>query len=39
MVVDESEGKRLPVGIVSDRDIVTSVIALKLDPTVSVQVI
>ena len=34
VVVDESDGKRTPVGIVTDRDIVTSVIALKLDPAV-----
>jgi CBS domain-containing protein len=34
VVVDESEDKRMPVGIITDRDIVTSVVAVKLDPTV-----
>jgi CBS domain-containing protein len=34
VVVDGSDGKRAPVGIITDRDIVTSVIALKMDPTV-----
>jgi len=32
VVVDESGGKRIPVGLLTDRDIVTSVIALRLDP-------
>jgi CBS domain-containing protein len=32
VVVDESNGERIPVGIVTDRDIVVSVIALGLDP-------
>ena len=32
VVVDESMGKRIPVGLITDRDIVTSVIAAKLDP-------
>jgi len=34
VVVEESKGKRVPVGIITDRDIVTSVIALELDPTI-----
>jgi len=32
VVVDPLEGERVPVGIVTDRDIVVSVIALGLDP-------
>jgi CBS domain-containing protein len=32
VVVDEPDGERVPVGIVTDRDIVVSVIALGLDP-------
>ncbi len=32
VVVDDSGGERIPVGIVTDRDIVVSVIALGLDP-------
>jgi CBS domain-containing protein len=32
VVVDEPDGERIPVGIVTDRDIVVSVIALGLDP-------
>jgi CBS domain-containing protein len=32
VVIEESKGKQVPVGILTDRDIVTSVIALKLDP-------
>ena len=32
VVVDETDGERIPVGIVTDRDIVVSVIALGLDP-------
>jgi CBS domain-containing protein len=32
VVVDEPDGERTPVGIVTDRDIVVSVIALGLDP-------
>jgi CBS domain-containing protein len=32
VVVDEPDGERSPVGIVTDRDIVVSVIALGLDP-------
>jgi len=32
VVVDEPDGERSPVGIVTDRDIVISVIALGLDP-------
>jgi len=34
IVVDEVDGARLPVGIVTDRDIVLGVISLKLDPDV-----
>jgi CBS domain-containing protein len=32
IVVDEPNGERIPVGILTDRDIVVSVIALGLDP-------
>jgi len=32
VVIEESTGKQVPVGILTDRDVVTSVIALKLDP-------
>jgi CBS domain-containing protein len=32
VVVEEPDGERIPVGIVTDRDIVVSVIALGLDP-------
>ena len=32
VVVDEPDGARIPVGIVTDRDIVVSVVALGLDP-------
>jgi CBS domain-containing protein len=32
VIVEQSEGKRVPVGLITDRDIVTSVVALKLDP-------
>jgi len=32
VVVDQPEGERIPVGILTDRDIVVSVIALGLDP-------
>lgn len=34
VIVDELNGKRIPVGIITDRDIVLSVVALKLDPVV-----
>jgi CBS domain-containing protein len=34
VVVEESKGKEVPIGIVTDRDIVTSVIAVELDPTI-----
>lgn len=34
LVVDESDDKRTPVGIVTDRDIVLNVVAMKLDPSV-----
>jgi CBS domain-containing protein len=37
LVVVEAEGERVPVGILTDRDIVVSVIALGLDPA-SLQV-
>jgi CBS domain-containing protein len=37
VVVDDPDGERTPVGIVTDRDIVVSVIALGLDP-VSLEV-
>ena len=37
VVVDPLDGERVPVGIVTDRDIVVSVIALGLDPA-SLQV-
>jgi CBS domain-containing protein len=32
VVVDEVDGERVPAGIVTDRDIVVSVVALGLDP-------
>ena len=32
VVVDDADGERLPAGIVTDRDIVVSVVALGLDP-------
>ena len=32
VVIDQPDGERIPVGIVTDRDIVVSVIALGLDP-------
>ena len=32
VVVDQLDGQRIPVGIITDRDIVVSVIALGLDP-------
>ena len=32
VVVDDTDGERLPSGIVTDRDIVVSVVALGLDP-------
>jgi CBS domain-containing protein len=32
VVVDEPDGERTPIGILTDRDIVVSVIALGLDP-------
>ena len=32
IVVDEPDGERSPVGIITDRDIVVSVVALGLDP-------
>lgn len=32
IVVDQPDGERVPVGILTDRDIVVSVIALALDP-------
>jgi CBS domain-containing protein len=33
VIVDESGGRRIPVGVITDRDIVISVIAAQLDPT------
>jgi len=33
VVIDQPDGERVPVGIVTDRDIVVSVIALGLDPS------
>ena len=32
VVVDETDGKRIPTGILTDRDIVVAVVALGLDP-------
>ena len=32
VVVDQTDGERMPIGIITDRDIVVSVIALGLDP-------
>lgn len=32
VVVDQPDGERIPVGIITDRDIIVSVIALGLDP-------
>ena len=34
VVIEESMGRQFPIGIVTDRDIVTSVLALELDPTI-----
>jgi CBS domain-containing protein len=34
VVVEESDGKRIPVGIITDRDIVVEVVAAGLDPKV-----
>jgi CBS domain-containing protein len=34
VVVEAQNGKRFPVGIVTDRDIVVSVVATKLDPAI-----
>ena len=34
VVVDETEGKRVPVGILTDRDIVVEIDAMDLDPKV-----
>lgn len=34
VVVDEVDGKRLPVGIVTDRDIVLEIVAMELDAAV-----
>ena len=33
VVVDQTDGERIPIGIITDRDIVVSVIALGLDPS------
>jgi len=32
VVVTDADGKRIPVGIITDRDLVVEVMALKLDP-------
>ncbi|MEO7495029.1 MAG: CBS domain-containing protein [Massilia sp.] len=32
VVIDQPDGERIPVGIITDRDIIVSVIALGLDP-------
>lgn len=34
VVTEDVKGKQVPVGIITDRDIVASVIAVKLDPSV-----
>lgn len=34
VVIEESAGKQVPVGIVTDRDIVVSVVSMKLDTSV-----
>lgn len=34
VVIEESAGNRVPVGILTDRDIVVSVVSMKLDPSV-----
>jgi CBS domain-containing protein len=34
VVVDQQDGKRIPVGIVTDRDIAVSVVATKLDAAI-----
>lgn len=34
LIVDQARGNRVPVGIVTDRDIVVAVVALNLDPGV-----
>jgi CBS domain-containing protein len=34
LVVEGSNGSRAPVGIITDRDIVVAIVALKLDPSV-----
>jgi CBS domain-containing protein len=34
VVVDEVQGRSIPVGIITDRDIVLSVIAMSLDPAI-----
>jgi CBS domain-containing protein len=34
VVVDESAGKRVPVGIVTDRDVVLEIVCMELDPSV-----
>ena len=33
VIVEESAGKRVPVGMITDRDVVISVIAAQVDPT------
>lgn len=34
VLIEESAGNRVPVGILTDRDIVVSVVSMKLDPSV-----
>jgi predicted transcriptional regulator len=34
VVTEDHNGKQVPVGIITDRDIVTSVVAVRLDPTI-----
>ena len=34
VVIDEPEGKRIPAGILTDRDVTVAVVALGLDPAV-----
>lgn len=34
VVVDEADGRRTPVGVVTDRDVIMEVIAMDLDPAV-----
>ena len=34
VIVDEQEGRRIPVGVVTDRDVVVEIMATELDPVV-----